>query len=135
MRGWQARTLGPGSEPMSPAFMLPSQTGNLKLEADLEYRFPLFWKVEPALFAEVGNVWRTMGESGEEPFRINEIPSTLAADWGLGMRVNLDFILVRLDVGFKVYDPSSDVVNHWLGPRDWFKRNGFAIHFGVGYPF
>ena len=135
MRGWQARTLGPGTEMMNPGFMLPSQTGNLKLEADLEYRFPLFWKVEPALFAEVGNVWKTMADEGEEPFEIKNIPSQLAADWGLGLRVNLDFILVRLDVGFKVYDPCSTADVHWLGPRDWIKRDGFAIHFGVGYPF
>lgn len=135
MRGWQARTLGPGREPMSPAFMLPSQTGNLKLEADLEYRFPLFWKVEPAIFAEVGNVWQTTAQEGEEPFEIKNIPASLAADWGLGMRINLDFILVRLDVGFKVHDPSRDAEKPWLGPRDWIRRNGFAIHFGVGYPF
>ena len=135
MRGWQARTLGPGSDPMSPAFMLPSQTGNLKLEAGMEYRFPLFWKVEPALFAEVGNVWRTTAEEGEEPFSIKDIPAQLAADWGLGMRINLDLILVRLDVGFKVHDPSREAVKPWLGPRDWFSRDGFAIHFGVGYPF
>ena len=135
MRGWQARTLGPGSEPMSPAFMLPSQTGNLKLEADLEYRFPLFWKVEPAVFAEVGNVWQTMRDSGEEDFRLSEIPLTLAADWGIGLRVNLDFILVRLDVGFKVYEPSRDEGARWLRPREWISKDGAAIHFGVGYPF
>ena len=135
MRGWQARTLGPGSEPLSPAFKLPSQTGNLKLEADLEYRFPLFWKVEPALFAEVGNVWRTMVESGEEPFDLRKISEQLAADWGLGLRVNLDFLLVRLDVGFKVHDPSREAERHWLGPKDWLRRDGFAVHFGVGYPF
>ena len=135
MRGWQARTLGPGAEPMSPAFMLPSQTGNLKLEADLEYRFPLFWKVEPALFAEVGNVWQTMRDSGEETFRLAEIPVTLAADWGVGLRVNLDFLLVRLDVGFKVYEPSRDEGARWLKPREWISKDGAAIHFGVGYPF
>ena len=135
MRGWQARTLGPGSEMMNPGFMLPSQTGNLKLEAGMEYRFPLFWKVEPALFAEVGNVWRTRAEEGEEPFEFRNIPAQLAADWGLGMRINLDLILVRLDVGFKVHDPCNTADKHWLGPRDWFKRDGFAIHFGVGYPF
>ncbi len=135
MRGWQARTLGPGSESLNPSYKLPSQTGNLTLEADLEYRFPLFWKVEPAVFAEVGNVWRTTMESGEEPFDFRKMPEQLAADWGLGLRVNLDFLLVRLDVGFKVHDPDAGADRHWLGPKDWIKRDGFAIHFGVGYPF
>jgi len=137
MRGWQARTLGPGSEPISPAFSLPSQTGNLKLEADVEYRFPLFWKLESAIFAEAGNVWRTTRDSEEEQeaFRLGEIPVTLAGDWGLGLRVNLDFILVRLDVGFKVYEPSRDEGARWLKPKEWISRDGAAIHFGVGYPF
>ncbi len=135
MRGWQARTLGPGSEMPNPGYQLPSQTGNLKLEADLEYRFPLFWKVEPAVFAEVGNVWRTVRDSGELEFHLKEVPRTLAADWGLGLRINLDLILVRLDMGFKVYDPNEVADKHWRGPVDWIKRDGFAIHFGVGYPF
>ena len=135
MRGWQARTLGPGAQQMNPGYMLPSQTGNLKLEADLEYRFPLFWKLEGGLFAEAGNVWLTVAEEGEEPFRVQDIPLTLAGDWGLGLRVNLDFILVRLDVGFKVHEPNRDPGRRWLKPRDWFSRDGAAIHFGVGYPF
>ena len=74
--------------------------------------------MEPALFAEVGNVWRTTVESGEEDFDIKKIPEQLAADWGLGLRVNLDFLLVRLDMGFKVHDPSSEAERHWLGPKD-----------------
>ncbi len=136
MRGWQARMLGPGREMVNPSYRLPSQTGNLKLEADLEYRFPLFWKVEPAIFAEVGNVWKTKtDENDEDTFEIRDIPLTLAADWGIGLRINLDLILVRLDVGFKVHDPDETAVKSWRGPADWIKRDGFAIHFGVGYPF
>ena len=65
MRGWQARTLGPGLSQMDGFYKLPSQTGNIKLEADMEYRFPLFWKLEGALFAEAGNVW-DMALKGQE---------------------------------------------------------------------
>ena len=131
MRGWQARTLGPGSEPLSQFFVLPSQTGNLKLEADLEYRFPMFWKLEGALFAEAGNVW-DMGDGGKGAVRI---PASLAGDWGLGVRVNLDFILLRLDAGFRIHDPARDAGARWVGPKGWFSGGGSAIHFGVGYPF
>ncbi len=130
MRGWQARTLGPGYEKMSNFFVLPSQTGNLKLEADMEYRFPMFWKLEGAMFAEAGNVWE-MGN--EESARFS--PGSIAGDWGLGLRVNLDFILLRLDLGFRVHDPARDAGDRWVGPRGWFKEGATALHFGVGYPF
>lgn len=137
MRGWQARTLGPGYSKMSEYYQLPSQTGNFKLEADLEYRFPMFWKLEGALFAEAGNVWNlgpSDDEASEDGARV-DLPGSLAGDWGLGLRVNLDFILLRLDAGFKLHDPARDAGLRWVGPRDWFSREGFAIHFGVGYPF
>ena len=128
MRGWQARTLGPGYEQMNPAFSLPSQTGNFKMEADVEYRFPSFWKLEWALFAEVGNVWQL---GGGAPL---DLPGSLAADWGAGLRVNLDFILIRLDAGFRVHDPARAVGDRWVPPADWLHGSA-AIHFGVGYPF
>lgn len=138
MRGWQARTLGPGYSKLSDFYQLPSQTGNFKLEADLEYRFPMFWKLEGALFAEAGNVW-DLGRSGDpladETAAHLDLPGSIAGDWGLGLRVNLDFILLRLDAGFKLHDPARDAGARWLGPSGWFSREGFAIHFGVGYPF
>ena len=126
MRGWNARTLGPGGDPLSTSFRIPSQTGDLKLEADMEYRFPSVWKLEFALFAEAGNVWKM----GTTPITW----STLAADWGIGVRVNLDFILIRLDAGFRVHDPARAEGDRWVHPRDWLHGSS-AIHFGVGYPF
>ena len=131
MRGWQARTLGPGYEPVSEYFVLPSQTGDFKLEADVEYRFPSFWKLEWAIFAEVGNVWTL---NGDDLGKL-DLPGSLAGDWGIGLRVNLDFILLRLDAGFKVHDPARAEGARWLGPKGWFSPGGAALHFGVGYPF
>ena len=131
MRGWQARTLGPGHEALSSFFVLPSQTGNLKLEADMEYRFPLFWKLEGALFAEAGNVW----EMGQEDELSRFSVGSIAGDWGLGVRVNLDFILLRIDAGFRVHDPARAAGDRWVGPAGWFRERASAIHFGVGYPF
>ena len=134
MRGWQARTLGPGYEVVNPMYEIPSQTGHMKLEADIEYRFPLFWKMEGALFAETGNVWeirQTYQDYSLDQFTLH----SLAADWGLGVRVNLDFILLRLDAGFRLRDPARDAGDMWVKPRAWFKEGAMAIHFGVGYPF
>jgi len=130
MRGWQARMLGPGHEELSTLFVIPSQTGDFKMEMDLEYRFPMFWKLEGALFAEAGNVWILNGDE-EQKFSWGSI----AADWGLGLRVNLDFILLRLDAGLRLHDPARDAGDRWVTPRAWFKEGCSAIHFGVGYPF
>ena len=134
MRGWQARALGPGSvEPWTEYFLIPSQTGDFKMEANVEYRFPIVWKLEGALFADAGNVWdlrRTVGFEGS-----NFSFDTIAADWGMGIRVNLDFILVRIDLGAKVYEPCRPVGERLIGPQEWLKSGNYALHFGVGYPF
>lgn len=125
MRGWQARALGPGSAQLDKTFSIPSQTGDIKLEADLEYRFPMMWKLEGALFAEVGNVWKA-----EQGVNLSE----LAADWGIGFRVNLDILVLRIDWGIRLRDPSLDG-DKWLSPLSALKSKGSALHFGVGYPF
>ena len=131
MRGWQVRTLGPGYSELDDYFIIPSQTGDVKFEFDMEYRFKMFWKLEGALFAEAGNVWQLKDLTDFKEL----IPGSIAADWGAGVRVNLDFILLRLDAGFKLHDPSRDAASRWLKPAEWLQRDGFAIHFGVGYPF
>ena len=132
MRGWQARALGPGGDPVNYAFSIPSQTGDTKFEFDIEYRRPLFWKFEFAAFAECGNVWSIRTEDPDSPGNIRNCYRTLAADWGLGLRLNLDFILIRVDGGFQLYDPCLAT---WHGPEDWFERGYSCVHFGVGYPF
>ena len=125
MRGWQTRSLGPGSSPMDKTFSIPSQTGDMKLEADVEYRFPLFWMLEGALFAEAGNIWDT-----HSSVKLSDI----AADYGLGLRLNVkSLILIRVDLGVRLRDPSAETV--WLDPITAFKNGGAALHFGVGYPF
>ncbi len=132
MRGWQVRALGPGADELMEIFTIPSQTGDWKLEFDLEYRQKMFWKFEAALFAEAGNVWML------ERVRLDDdLPwaQTIAADWGIGLRLNLDFILLRLDWGIKLYEPSRAAGHRWLTPAEWVGRNGSALHFGVGYPF
>ena len=134
MRGWQARALGPGGvEPWTEYFLIPSQTGELKMEANVEYRFPIFWKLEGALFGDVGNVWNLRGTDITE--RSGFSFDTIAADWGLGLRVNLDFILVRIDLGAKVYEPCRPADERLIGPEQWLQSGNFALHFGVGYPF
>ena len=134
MRGWQARALGPGRvQPWTEYFLIPSQTGDFKMEANFEYRFPIVWKLEGALFADAGNVWNL--RLAEYMEGSNFSFDTIAADWGLGIRVNLDFILVRIDLGAKIYEPCRPAGERLIGPDQWLKSGNFALHFGVGYPF
>ena len=134
MRGWQARALGPGRvEPWTEYFLIPSQMGDFKMEANVEYRFPIVWKLEGALFLDAGNVWDLRRSDFSEGSNFSF--DTIAADWGMGIRVNLDFILVRIDTGFKVYEPCRPADERLVGPEQWLKGGNFAIHFGVGYPF
>ena len=133
MRGWQVRTLGPGRAKQEKAMIIPSQTGDVKFEANAEYRFPLFWKLEGALFLDAGNVWYS-NDWGDEGYIGRDFLKSIAADWGLGIRVDLSFLVLRLDAGIKLYDPMVESKG-WLGPSDWQSKDSFALHFGVGYPF
>jgi len=131
MRGWQSRSLGPGYSELDNTMVIPSQAGNLKFEANLEYRFNLFWKLAAAAFVDVGNVWTVGVDKNVSNFDFGSI----AADGGLGMRLNLNVLVLRLDMGVKLYEPSRPTDERWLSPEQWLKRDGFAVHFGVGYPF
>ena len=139
LRGWQARTVGPGCAQRDTVFVIPNQTGDMKIEVNAEYRFGLFWKFNGALFFDAGNVWylRNSGLSSFDDGRFNarNFIRGLAADWGLGLRLDLNFILVRLDMGMVVRDPARAPGHRWVGPPGWFRNDGFAVHFGVGYPF
>ena len=136
MRGWQARSVGPGNSPKDRTFVIPNQTGDMKFEADIEFRKHLLWKLDGALFAEAGNVWTLNGSSDDNSvFRVSGLPRSLAADWGLGLRMDINFILLRVDVGMQIHDPAQPQGQRWVSPKDWLSRDNYAIHFGVGYPF
>lgn len=137
MRGWQARTLGPGNSELLTVFSIPSQIGDMKLEANVEYRFPLVWKLEGALFVDVGNIWNIPRKEVNDTtgvFSFNNLGESIGLDWGLGIRMNLGFLLIRVDGGLRLHDPARAEGNRWVPVREWFPKN-YAIHFGVGYPF
>lgn len=137
LRGWQARTVGPGTSPRDTTFVIPNQTGDMKLEANIEYRFDIIWKVDGAVFIDAGNVWTLKHKDtpANDPaiFRWNTLAESIAANWGVGVRLNFGFLLLRVDMGMKIHDPSR--VEKWVNPGQWLKRDNFALHFGVGYPF
>ena len=137
LRGWQARTVGPGTSQMDKSFIIPNQTGDMKLEANIEYRFNIFWKIAGAAFIDAGNVWTLQGADTEENqlarFRWDTFGDSIAANWGAGIRLDFGFLLLRLDMGLRVHDPAAQ--EKWIGPDKWFKGENYSLHFGVGYPF
>ena len=137
MRGWQARSVGPGGAPIDSSFSIVNQTGDMHLEANVEFRFPLFWKLQGGLFVDAGNIWKLQAgqdtDAGKDAlFTPANFLRTTALDFGLGLRLDFNLILVRLDMGIKAYDPYTQ---KWCEPSQWFSRDGYAIHFGIGYPF
>ena len=138
LRGWQARTVGPGLSPRDTSFVIPNQTGDMKLEANIEYRFNMFWKLAGAVFADAGNVWTLQHKSAEvntESIFLKEtFAESIAANWGVGLRLNFGFLLLRVDMGMKIHDPARPD-NKWVAPQDWLRKDNYALHFGVGYPF
>ncbi len=137
LRGWQARAVGPGLAPLDRTFIIANQTGDMKLEANIEYRFNMFWKVDGAVFVDAGNVWTLRDTGGENSaaskLMMRTFAKSIAANWGIGIRLDLNFLLLRLDMGMRLHDPARE--SRWVRPDQWLERDGYAIHFGVGYPF
>ena len=139
MRGWQARTLGPGTDTsLAEFFIIPTQLGEWKTEANVEYRFPLVWKFEGALFVDAGNIWDfpTRGADADDDVSADQFSlDGIAVNWGAGLRLNFDLILLRIDLGIRLRDPGLDAGKRWVVPERWFTGSNMALHFGVGYPF
>ncbi len=135
MRGWTPRTLGPGSVPEPASVTYPSQVGDMKLEANLELRFPIWGMVHGATFLDAGNVW-FLQHSTQYPddavFYLRNFYKQLGFDTGLGLRLDIKFAVLRLDWGLQLHNPNRPAGERWI--RDFRWRN-MALNFGVGYPF
>lgn len=137
LRAWQSRAVGPGTVSKDTTFAIANQNGDMRLEANIEYRFPIYKIFRGALFFDAGNVWNIASSGGnpllgDPQFHWNNFYKTIALNTGVGVRIDIQFIVVRLDLGIKLYEPSEQ---KWRGTDDWFRRGGYAIQFGIGYPF
>lgn len=136
VRGWGVRTLGPGSfdgKKAQNSFIY--QCGDIRLDLNLEYRCKLFWVLELGAFIDCGNIW-TIKEYENQPggvFKLNKFYEQLALSYGLGLRMDFTYFLVRFDVGMKAHNPASGQ-EHWPLFSPSFKRDA-ELHFSVGYPF
>ena len=140
IRAWQVRSLGPGSyKPRSTTFL--NQTGDIKLEANAEYRYKLFWILEGALFLEAGNIWTFYDDKTRQgtQFRFNKFYKDIAVGTGTGFRFDFKFVIGRVDLGMKLRnpcDPTLDNGSKWIFTRRPYNfRKDFAIVLGIGYPF
>ncbi len=134
MRGWQVRTLGPGSVPQQSKEFYPHQVGDLKIETNLEQRFPIYGPVNGAIFLDCGNIWYNgRGETDiEARFHFNDFYKQLALNTGLGLRLDFSYFVVRLDWGIQLRNPGWERGHEWIRR---FKLSNTALHFGIGYPF
>jgi len=136
-RGWQVRSLGPGSYKTDSTTTYPSVSSDMKLEANFEYRFKLFWKLEGAYFADAGNIWAIDAEDTRAgaQFDVRRFYKEIAIGTGLGMRFNFGFFIFRIDAGIKAYDPSLSLANRWVLGTKPITFNDMTFHFGINYPF
>ncbi len=135
IRAWQVGRLGPGTFSDTTAF--PNQTANFKLIGNFEYRFHIIWMFEGAFFVDAGNIWSLNKNEQREntKFKLDRFYRELAIGSGLGFRVDLDFLLIRLDGALKVRNPSVEAHSGWLPFNQKYTRNEFQLHIGIGYPF
>lgn len=138
VRGWSVRELGPGNfKGTDGRIDFINQTGDMKIDLNAELRVHLFWKFDGAAFIDAGNIW-TIRQYDEQPggqFKFSEFYEQLAVGYGLGLRLNFDYFILRLDGGMKginpVYDTSRE---HYPITNPRWGRD-FTFHFAVGLPF
>ena len=137
VRGWGVRTLGPGSyNNMNDSLgYFYFQCGDIRFDINLEYRAKLFWVVELGLFLDAGNIWTIKDYDNQQGgvFKFNKFYEQIAAAYGVGIRLDFKYFLVRVDMGMKAHDPASGK-EHWPLLHPNFK-NDSEFHFSVGYPF
>jgi len=136
VRAWLVRSLGPGSY-SAPVDAYPNQLGDIKMEANLEYRFKMFWILEGALFLDAGNIWSISGKDNREGavFKWGKFYNEFAVGTGLGTRFDFKYVIFRLDLGLKLRDPSLTSGNRWIPSNRSFNRNDIVWSFAIGYPF
>lgn len=137
VRGWSTRTLGPGtyrSETMGYDFA--GKVGDIKLDMSVEYRRKLTGLFEIATFVDAGNIW-TINNYEAQPggyFQFGSFYKEIALSYGTGVRLDLDFLLLRVDFGMKAHNPGLEEGQRWTIFRPELRRD-FAFHFAIGYPF
>ena len=136
IRAWNVRDLGPGTY-RDTASSYPNQTADIKLEFNLEYRYTIIKNFKGAIFVDAGNIW-ALKKDDDRPgaeFDINKFYRQLAVGTGTGLRLDLNFAVIRLDAGIKVKNPAIEGPDSWVLFHNRFKFKSITWQFGIGYPF
>jgi outer membrane protein assembly factor BamA len=145
-RAFRIRGVGPGSVPLKPDFETSDyfdQTGELKLGFNLEYRLHLFSYLKGAVFLDGGNIWLLKAQTGdpyEGVFKFDRFYNEIALGTGVGLRLDLNFFVLRVDASFPIYDPAYPMGNRWqlsdiqLFNPSW-RQKKLVWNIAIGYPF
>ena len=141
VRAFAVRTIGPGSyyQETKSVYDYYDKMGTFKFEANLEYRFPIIGYFHGAVFVDAGNIWLLKLDvydklyRSEGKLRMRNFFKELAVGTGLGIRFDMDMLVVRADLGIGLHLPYTTSNKGWYNiPR--FK-DGLAFHLAIGYPF
>lgn len=129
-RAWQSYRLGPGRS----GGVLDFNEANMKLAFNAEYRFNVSGPWNMALFADAGNIWNALDNITDEEMTFNGLKSLkdLALGTGLGIRYDFNFFVIRLDLGFKTYNPANEANRKWF--KEW-NLSKTVLNVGINYPF
>ncbi|WP_372775283.1 BamA/TamA family outer membrane protein [Mangrovibacterium sp.] len=136
IRAWQVRTLGPGTyEAAEDEY--PNQSADIKLEGNIEYRYPLLGIVEGAFFLDAGNIWAINSSDNRDGalFKFDEFYKQIAIGTGTGLRFDFNYFVFRLDLGFKLRDPSLPEGRRFIIGNYPITSEHFNLSFAIGYPF
>jgi hypothetical protein len=129
-RAWRPFSLGPGSTSAQNDF----NEANLKLAFSTEFRFKLFGSFRGALFTDIGNIWNVLDNTSDPDATFSGFQSLqdIAIGSGFGLRYDFSFFVVRLDMGFKTYNPANEMERRWFNEYN-FKNS--VLNIGINYPF
>lgn len=137
LRAFTVRSLGPGTynPGKNTKYGYLDQTGDIKLEANVEYRFPIFGDLYGATFLDAGNVW-LMRKDESRPggeLTLKNFAKSIALNTGVGIRYDLTFLVIRLDMGIALHVPYETGKSGYYNIPKF--KDGLGLHFAIGYPF
>ncbi|HNX06239.1 MAG TPA: BamA/TamA family outer membrane protein, partial [Bacteroidales bacterium] len=134
MRGWRMKTLGPGGYKQPDSLSL-EKIGDISLEFNIEYRFPIYKILRGAVFVDAGNIWlrKPSNQLPLAAFNARTFLGELAFDAGLGLRADFGYFVIRLDGATILKDPSMPLHQRWVGQNN--KKFKIIGNLGIGYPF
>ncbi|MDR0961727.1 MAG: BamA/TamA family outer membrane protein [Mediterranea sp.] len=136
VRAFASRSIGPGGTvPEDTKYAFIDQVGDIRFEANLEYRFRILGDLHGATFLDAGNVWLLRDDANrpQAHFVLKDFARQLALGTGVGIRYDMDFLVFRLDLGVALHAPyDTGKSGYYNIPRF---RDGLALHFAIGYPF